>query len=76
MLALITLHHDWSSLWDQSFHMAHTLPKGGDLLAYIPPGQDVLANIQNFWKDLLKSGKFAAGIVGFILGFLIKSITS
>ncbi|WP_218082573.1 hypothetical protein [Anthocerotibacter panamensis] len=45
-------------------------------LAKIPPGQDVLLNIQNFWMDLLKTGKLWAGIIGFVLGFLVKSITS
>ncbi|WP_287129608.1 hypothetical protein [Candidatus Cyanaurora vandensis] len=48
----------------------------GWLLAAVPKDQDVIANLQNFWNDLLKTGKLAAGVVGFILGFVIKSITS
>ncbi len=46
------------------------------LLAKVRPDQDVMLNIQLFWEDLLKTGKLGAGIVGFVLGFLLKSITS
>lgn len=46
------------------------------LLAAVPKDQDVLLNIQTFWNDFLTTGKLAAMLVGFMLGFLLKSITS
>ncbi|MBC7881040.1 MAG: hypothetical protein H7Y37_06855 [Anaerolineae bacterium] len=43
--------------------------------AGVPPGQDVMGNISHFWKDLTTTGKLSAGIVGFVLGFLLRGIT-
>jgi hypothetical protein len=43
--------------------------------AGLPPGQDVMGNIGHFWKDLTSTGKLSAGIVGFVLGFLLRGIT-
>lgn len=48
----------------------------GALFLAVPKEQDVMLNLQNFWQDLVKTGKLAAGVIGFVLGFLIKSITS
>ena len=44
-------------------------------LGGLPPGQDVIGNITNFWKDLTSTGKLAAGVVGFVLGFLLRGMT-
>jgi len=58
-----------------TWHMLQQMDFGALFLA-VPKGQDVMLNLQTFWQDLLKTGKLAAGVIGFILGFLIKSITS
>lgn len=44
-------------------------------VAGLPPGQDVMGNMGSFWKDLTTTGKLSAGIVGFVLGFLLRGIT-
>lgn len=44
-------------------------------LGGLPPGQDVVGNISNFWKNLTSTGKLTAGIVGFVLGFILRGIT-
>jgi hypothetical protein len=54
-----------------SYHFVNHLIQ----FAGLPPGQDVMGNIGHFWKDLTSTGKLSAGIVGFVLGFLLRGIT-
>jgi hypothetical protein len=44
--------------------------------AVVPKNQDIIAQIQAFWHDLIASGKLAAAGIGFVLGFLLKSVVS
>lgn len=54
---------------------SHTLLVHLNQVAGLPVGQDVLGNISHFWKDLTTTGKLYAGIIGFVLGFVIRGIT-
>jgi hypothetical protein len=45
-------------------------------LAVVPKNQDVIAQIQAFWHDLISTGKLAAAGFGFVAGFLLKSVVS
>jgi hypothetical protein len=53
-----------------SWHLLDTF------LAVVPKNQDVIAQIQAFWNDLISTGKLAAAGLGFVLGFLLKSVVS
>jgi hypothetical protein len=45
-------------------------------LAIVPKNQDVIAQIQAFWHDLTATGKLTFAGIGFVVGFLLKSIVS
>jgi hypothetical protein len=53
-----------------SWHLLDTF------LAVVPKDQDVIAQIQAFWHDLITTGKLAAAGFGFVAGFLLKSVVS
>jgi hypothetical protein len=53
-----------------SWHLVDTF------LAVVPKNQDVITQIQVFWNDLITTGKLAAAGIGFLVGFLLKSIIS
>jgi hypothetical protein len=53
-----------------SWHLIDTF------LAVVPKNQDVIAQIQAFWNDLITTGKLAAAGIGLVVGFLLKSIVS
>jgi hypothetical protein len=55
----------------QTYHLLDHLVQ----VAGVPAGQDVLGNLNHFWKDLITTGKLMAGIMGFVLGFLVRGIT-
>jgi tetrahydromethanopterin S-methyltransferase subunit B len=44
-------------------------------IAGVPPGQDVMGNLTNFWKDITTTGKLGAAIFGFVLGFMLRGLT-
>lgn len=37
---------------------------------------DILADIQNWWNNFIRSGQIWALFIGFVLGYLFKGITS
>ena len=53
-----------------SWHLVDTF------LAVVPKDQDVIAQIQAVWHDLLSTGKLTFAGIGFVVGFLLKSIVS
>lgn len=61
--------------WLDHLAILAALPVDQLALAALPADQDVIRNISNFWKDLTTTGKLTAGIVGFVLGFMLRGLT-
>ena len=61
---------------DQSTINWHHSTMNGLILAEVPAEQDVILQIRQGWDNFVESGQIWALIIGFFIGYLLRSLTA